>query len=654
MRNTSSRDLKEMAKGTVRRMQALPAWLRRLGYYILALLFVAAAAALRWALPEVLGLTPFLVFYLAWVGAAVFGGLGPGLLATVASWLCIDLLFDPSGTLVNFADLTTIGRLAILLAGGLTISLVADRMRRGRFRERESEARLRTVVENLTEGLIAADLNGRLFQWNRTALEMHGFANLEDAQRRLPEFADIFKLSTLDGTAVPLEQWPLARVLRGEDLRDWEIRVRRITGDWERIFSYAGSLVRDEQDQPLLAVLTVTDITERKRAEKELRESESFYRQTLESIPGMVFTTRPDGYCDYQSQQWVDYTGVPMSEHLGDGWNKLLHPEDRPRAFAAWQTAVEGKAPYDLEYRVRRRDGQYEWFKVIGRPIRDAAGQIVRWFGVVINIEAIKHAEESLREVNKRLREQTDELTSVNKDLEQFAYIASHDLQEPLRAVSGFVTLLQQRYQSKLDEKADSYISSAVEGASRMQALINGLLEYSRVGTKGNVPAPANADDALKEALANLQALIQESGAVITSDPLPKVRADAIQLAHVFQNLIANAIKFRSEETPQIHVGSRRQDGSRLFWVRDNGIGIDPQYNERIFMIFQRLHTRSKYPGTGIGLAICKRIVERHGGNIWVESQPGKGSTFYFTLPDKGETHESSWRETYRDPVGGR
>ena len=161
----------------------------------------------------------------------------------------------------------------------------------------------------------------------------------------------------------------------------------------------------------------------------------------------MVFTTRPDGYCDYQSQQWVDYTGVPMSEHLGDGWNKLLHPEDRPRAFAAWQAAVEGKAPYDLEYRVRRRDGQYEWFKVIGRPIRDAAGQIVRWFGVAINIEAIKHAEETLREVNRRLREQTDELTSVNKDLEQFAYIASHDLQEPLRAVSGFVTLLQQRYQ---------------------------------------------------------------------------------------------------------------------------------------------------------------------------------------------------------------
>ncbi len=770
MRNTMSRSPKGMVEEIVRRMGALPAWLRRSAHYTLALLFVAAAATLRWALPDALGPTPFLAFYLAWVGAAVFGGAGPGLLATVASWLCIDVLFDPTGELSNFRDPTTIVRLVVLLAGGLTVSLVASKMRRGRFRERQSEARLRTVVENLTEGLIAADLDGRLVQWNRTALDMHGFASLEEAQRRLPEFADIFELSTLDGKVVPLEQWPLARVLRGEDLRDVEVRVRRIVGGWERVFSYAGSLVRDDRGQSLLAVLTVTDITERKRAEVELRQSESFYRQTLESIPGMVFTTLPDGYCDYQSQQWVDYTGVPMSEHLGSGWNKLLHPEDRLRALAAWRDAVEGKAPYDLEYRVRRHDGRYEWFKVIGRPIRDEAQRIVRWFGVAMNIEAMKRTEQALREseqrhrlivenvqdyaifmldpkgnvvswnvgaeriigykaeeiigrnfsmlylpeaiergkpqseldaavrngrgedegwrvrkdgsrfwastvatalcdeagnlkgfskitrdlterkqaeevlheINKRLQEQADELAAINKDLEQFAYIASHDLQEPLRAVSGFVTLLHQRYAGRLDEKADSYIGSAVEGASRMQALINGLLEYSRVGSRGNVPAPASANDALKEALASLQTLIQESGAVVTSDPLPRVQADATQLAHVFQNLIANAIKFRSEKTPEIHVGSRRQDGSWLFWVRDNGIGIDPKYNERIFMIFQRLHTRSKYPGTGIGLAICKRIVERHGGSIWVESQPDRGSTFYFTLPDKGETHESS------------
>lgn len=228
------------------------------------------------------------------------------------------------------------------------------------------------------------------------------------------------------------------------------------------------------------------------------------------------------------------------------------------------------------------------------------------------------------------------DLVRSNRDLEQFAYIASHDLQEPLRAVAGFTTLLQQRYEGKLDEKADSYILSAVDGVSRMQALINGLLEYSRVGTKGDAPEPVRADEALNEALANLQVPIQQSGASIASAPLPTVLADGAQLTHVFQNLIGNAIKFRSERRPEIQVGSRQQDGSWLFWVRDNGIGIESRYAERIFMIFQRLHTRNKYPGTGIGLAICKRIVERHGGKIWVESEPDQGSTFYFTLPDRG------------------
>jgi signal transduction histidine kinase/DNA-binding XRE family transcriptional regulator len=234
--------------------------------------------------------------------------------------------------------------------------------------------------------------------------------------------------------------------------------------------------------------------------------------------------------------------------------------------------------------------------------------------------------------------EQTNaDLTRSNRDLEQFAYIASHDLQEPLRAVAGFTTLLQQRYQDKLDEKADSYIGFVVDGVSRMQALIHGLLEYSRVNTRGGVPEPVRADQALKEAVANLQTAIERSGATVTATPLPMVRADLAQLTHLFQNLIENGIKFRSDRPPEIEVSARHQDGTWLFWVRDNGIGLDPQYADRIFMIFQRLHTRDKYPGTGIGLAICKRIIERHGGKIWVESQPGRGATFYFTLPEKGE-----------------
>jgi light-regulated signal transduction histidine kinase (bacteriophytochrome) len=224
-------------------------------------------------------------------------------------------------------------------------------------------------------------------------------------------------------------------------------------------------------------------------------------------------------------------------------------------------------------------------------------------------------------------------LDRSNRDLEQFAYVASHDLQEPLRMVASFTQLLAQRYEGQLDEKAQTYIHYAVDGATRMQRLINDLLTYSRVSTQGRSFEPTDSHSVLGEALLNLSAAMEESRAIVTNDDLPTVHADATQLLQVFQNLIANAIKFRGKDTPHVHVSAREEGGEWLFSVKDNGIGIDAQYSDRLFVIFQRLHTRQEYPGTGIGLALCKRIVERHGGRIWFESEPGKGSTFYFALP---------------------
>jgi len=232
------------------------------------------------------------------------------------------------------------------------------------------------------------------------------------------------------------------------------------------------------------------------------------------------------------------------------------------------------------------------------------------------------------------LRQTAQDLERSNRDLEQFAYVASHDLQEPLRAVGGYVKLLQHRFPDKLDAAAREYITGAAAGAERMQGLITDLLAFSRVGTQGGAFAPADLNALLSNALNNLQVTITESGAKITSDPLPTLPVDGTQIAQLFQNLIGNAIKFRSARAPEIHVGARQEKERWLFWVRDNGIGIEPQYSERIFQIFQRLHTRKQYPGTGIGLAICKKIVERHGGAIWVESQLAQGSTFYFSIPE--------------------
>jgi light-regulated signal transduction histidine kinase (bacteriophytochrome) len=226
------------------------------------------------------------------------------------------------------------------------------------------------------------------------------------------------------------------------------------------------------------------------------------------------------------------------------------------------------------------------------------------------------------------------ELARSNMELEQFAYVASHDLQEPLRMVASYTQLLAQRYRDRLDADAHDFIAYAADGATRMQSLINDLLAYSRVGTRGEPLRPADSDTICEEAIRNLQAAIEESGAVVARNPLPRVVADATQLRQLLQNLISNALKFRSPEPPRVHISAERNGSDWRFSVRDNGIGIDPEHAQRIFVLFQRLHNRAEYPGTGIGLAICKKIVERHGGRIWVESEPGNGATFSFTLPD--------------------
>jgi signal transduction histidine kinase len=233
----------------------------------------------------------------------------------------------------------------------------------------------------------------------------------------------------------------------------------------------------------------------------------------------------------------------------------------------------------------------------------------------------------------EQMRRQASELTRSNSELEQFAYVASHDLQEPLRMITGYTNLLAKRYGGKLDQDADDFIGFAVNGAKRMHVLINDLLSYSRAGTNRNRLTQTNCEETLARTLASLQAAIEESGAAITHDDLPTVMADRTQMDQLFQNLIGNAIKYRGADPPQIHVGCQRDGGWWVFSVRDNGIGIDPRYSERIFIIFQRLHTRDEYSGTGIGLAICKKIVERHGGKIWIESELGQGTTCYFKLP---------------------
>ena len=247
-----------------------------------------------------------------------------------------------------------------------------------------------------------------------------------------------------------------------------------------------------------------------------------------------------------------------------------------------------------------------------------------------------------LAQSRKALEESIEELARSNADLQQFAYVASHDLKEPLRMVASYTQLLARRYKGKLDSDADEFIRYAVDGANRMQLLINDLLTYSRVTVQDKVFEEVDCNSVLEEVLNDLRVAVEESRAVVTRDPLPRVMADRVQLGQLFQNLIGNAIKFHGKEAPQVYVSAERRPTEWLFSVRDNGVGLDPEYAERIFVIFQRLHNREEYPGTGIGLAICKKIVERHGGRIWVVSQTGQGATFHFTLPLVGQSRRDS------------
>ena len=266
--------------------------------------------------------------------------------------------------------------------------------------------------------------------------------------------------------------------------------------------------------------------------------------------------------------------------------------------------------------------------------------------------DLVKERAEELNASNEQLRKEAEErkraeeeimatareLARSNKDLEQFAYVSSHDLQEPLRMITGYLQLLKRRYKSRLDDEADEFIAYAVDGADRMRQLITDLLAYSRAGSRGLMREPVDCRKPLGKALLNLKSTIEQRGAHITCDALPEISADFTQLTQVFQNLIGNSIKFCKDAAPRVHVGARRYNGSWDFSISDNGIGIERQYLERIFGVFQRLHVRAHFSGNGIGLSICKKIIERHGGQIWAESEPGKGSVFHFTLPAPGET----------------
>ncbi|MDP1708677.1 MAG: ATP-binding protein [Gammaproteobacteria bacterium] len=358
------------------------------------------------------------------------------------------------------------------------------------------------------------------------------------------------------------------------------------------------------------------------------------------TVPQIVWTALPDGTLDYYNHYWYNHPALTREYSQGKHWQTVLHPDDLQDCLRHWAQAVQSGQAYGAEYRFKRpSDGAYHWHVVRATPFRDQDGSIIKWLGSATDIEDEKRAEERQRAIGEELerlvRERTMELLSSNDKLSELAHVAAHDLQEPLRMVESYIQLLARRYQGRFDPAADEFIQFVMDGTLRMQRMIDGLLAYSQVGSAPASLEQVDCNKVFNEVVSNLQVAIQESNATVTGKSLPTLYANHTQLVQLLQNLIGNAIKCRAEKPPKIQVRAEHREGCWQFSVRDNGIGIDPQFTGQIFMLFQRLPGQVKYTGTGIGLAICKKIVESLGGRIWVESEPGAGSTFYFTLPDK-------------------
>jgi PAS domain S-box-containing protein len=385
-----------------------------------------------------------------------------------------------------------------------------------------------------------------------------------------------------------------------------------------------------ESAEGTLVTAAIRDISVRREAEKHLARMEGRYRGLLEAAPDAMVVVNQSGAIVLLNVQAEKQFGYSRDELIGQKVKNIIPEGFAERLVADALRSVEDALAQQIgtgiELNGKRKNGSEFPIEIMLSPLESSEGILVT--AAVRDITARKQAEADLLS-------KVEELNRSNEELGQFAYIASHDLQEPLRMVASYTQLLSRRYKGKLDSDADEFIAFAVDGASRMQRLIQDLLAYSRVGTKGKDLAEVSSEEALQQALLNLRGAIEEKGALVTHDPLPSVLADDMQLVQLFQNLVGNAIKYQRSGVPRVHITAVKNGAKKwTFSVKDNGLGIDPQYFEKIFGMFQRLHKREEFAGTGIGLAICKKIVERHGGNISVESEPGHGSTFRFALAE--------------------
>lgn len=489
------------------------------------------------------------------------------------------------------------------------------------FEKERMEERFRLAAEVSTDLIYEWDIKSNILEWFGEFDEVLGFEHGEISR-------------TIEGWVNLIHPYDQKKLSNSVELHRKstepiyeEYRVRRKDGSW-RYWIDRGSPVLDEKGKPVKWIGGCEDITERKQAEEELRQSEGRFKRLFEGLGDAVYVTKIGG----ANKGRILEVNPAAIRQTGYTRNELLHMNIIKDLYISgsgeintddWDEKLHKGEIVTTSERKRRKDGTEFWTEVIVTPI-EFKGEKAS-LSINHDITERKKAEEELKKL-------LAELERSNKELEQFAYVASHDLQEPLRTVSNYVQLLSERYKSKLDKNADDFIVFITDAVGRMQSLIKDLLTLSRVGTSRKEFKSIDLNIILEQVTNDLQTIITESKTEIKHDKLPAIVADDTQIEQLFRNLIENAIKFKSTNAPRIIIECDKKKHEWIFKVKDNGIGIDPQFSERVFVLFQQLHSRDKCPGTGIGLTICKKIVERHGGRIWVESKKGKGSAFCFSL----------------------
>ena len=536
-------------------------------------------------------------------------------------------LLHKNGAAIWFYTAPTLTFISGVLTGASAIMTNITERKQAEQALRDSEEKFRNIFDYSAIGKSITSFDGTVNP-NQSFADMLGYTKDELSHVK---WQDISFPDDIEMTRKQMEQ------LQSGGKESARFIKRYIKKDGSIVWADVNSVLqRDKDNQPLYYITGVIDITERKKAEEALRSSVIFLNNMVEQSPTPTWISDDKGTLIKVNRSLCELLQATEEELVGK-YNIFNDNIVQEQGYMPLVRNVFEKgeiARFELYYDSSLLKGlpldktTALILDVTIFPIRDAGGKIISAAIQHVNLTDRKKAEE-------KVQEKTLELERSNSELERFAYVASHDLQEPLRTISSYLQLLERRYKERLDDKGLQYMDFTVNAANRLQNMISGLLEYSRVETRGQPFGAVNCEVVLGQTLENLRQTINDNKAEVTHDPLPTVMGDRGQLMRVFQNLLANSIKYRGQEPPHIHVSSKRQKEEWVFSVKDNGIGIDPEYKDQIFIIFQRLHGRD-VPGIGLGLSVAKRIVERHGGRIWVESEPGKGSVFYFTIPAEG------------------